>query len=384
AKVEDSTSKVEDSSSKVEDSVSKEEVKEKVVINPKDIIETTDYSKAESHEILNEKFNTNSFIDQVYYIANKFNLIKILSSIWSPEVATKIINWAAFCIYTDKYNATHNFNLFAKEMNLSERWHMSSQRFSEFFMSFEVDKMELFYKELAAFLKETSAIYLDFSNITTYSNNLKNAAWGKSKTGERLKQVNLAVGKGTRTHLPIFLEIYRGNVNDSSYLKRAGEIAKKSIPKIEMIVMDQGAASKENLKYLEDLGINVVTILKSKTIAHRTILAKANSMGHANLQLLEGSTEYYYQEIINYADSKYKAVAVYSADKAAVETKTILRDRNKEVQEVEKLGRQLPIKPSSMRFHTFKVKSPGECDAEYSKAKFKNEVDAAGWFVLIT
>ncbi|RIY32600.1 hypothetical protein CKF54_04550, partial [Psittacicella hinzii] len=207
------------------------------VVNPAELVKSVDVETATPEEILNDTSSPNAYLDTVYKIVNSLEHTRILGEVWSKKTAISVTNWVAYTILKDTYNAAQNFNLFAEEMNLASEYHLSSQRCSELFKSLSEDKQEEFFKAWADLLQEEEAVYIDFSNITTYSNNLELADYGHSKSGEKLKQINILVCKGVKTNMPILIEAYRGNLHDSTWFKNAIKATVTCAPKVKMVIM---------------------------------------------------------------------------------------------------------------------------------------------------
>ncbi|MFC6276124.1 hypothetical protein [Psittacicella hinzii] len=119
------------------------------------VLETnTSYSSRSKH-----KANAaNMFVTFIYKIADLYGITKILSEVFTTEGAINILNWVAFSLSNDDSNASHNFNEFANKMNLKRDFYISSQRWSEFFMSISEEKVEAFLKSWCELLQEDNAI----------------------------------------------------------------------------------------------------------------------------------------------------------------------------------------------------------------------------------
>lgn len=127
---------------------------------------------------------------------------------------------------------------------------LSSQRISELLGSVdEASKMEFFSRQ-AKRRSETEYLAFDTTSISSYSEMLKQAKYGKNKEGDPLRQLNLALLYGENSRLPVYYRKMPGNISDVSTIANL----LKDIDFLEMeklnLVLDRGFYSEKNVNDL--------------------------------------------------------------------------------------------------------------------------------------
>jgi transposase len=125
-----------------------------------------------------------------------------------------------------------------------------SQRSSELLpLITEECKMD-FLKRQAKRRSETEYLFFDSTSIGSYSQQLKQVKYGKSKDADGLPQINLALLFGQRSGLPAYYRKLPGNITDVNTVENliAG-VDYLEIKKV-MLVMDRGYYSEKNINEL--------------------------------------------------------------------------------------------------------------------------------------
>ena len=127
---------------------------------------------------------------------------------------------------------------------------LSSQHISDLLGAIpESSKME-FFRRQAKRWAEKEFLAFDTTSISSYSDAIRLAKYGKNKEGDDLKQINLALLYGETSMLPVYCRKLPGNTADVTTVTNI----LKDIDFLEMVklnlVMDRGFYSKENINNL--------------------------------------------------------------------------------------------------------------------------------------
>lgn len=167
--------------------------------------------------------------------------------------------------FPDDYNAILSLAYFlvlenAMPIYRFKRWALShehpfgkdipSQRSSELFGRIQEDaKMEFFRKQAKRRLEAEFLAY-DTTSISSYSELIKFAKYGKNKEHDHLPQINLALLLGESTRLPAYYRKLPGNITDVKTLENLlKDIDFLQLDKVK-IVMDRGFYSEANINRL--------------------------------------------------------------------------------------------------------------------------------------
>jgi hypothetical protein len=125
-----------------------------------------------------------------------------------------------------------------------------SQRSSELLPLITEDRKMDFLKRQARRRSETEYLFFDSTSIGSYSQQLKQVKYGKSKDGDGLPQISLALLFGQKSGLPAYYRKLPGNITDVTTVERliAG-VGYLDIRKV-MLVMDRGYYSRKNVNDL--------------------------------------------------------------------------------------------------------------------------------------
>jgi hypothetical protein len=127
---------------------------------------------------------------------------------------------------------------------------LTSQRISELLGNIkETGKME-FFKRQAARRAETEYLAFDTTSISSYSELIKQAKYGKNKEGDSLPQINLGLLYGEKSKLPVYYRKLAGNTADVVIVRNLlKDISFLELEKLSF-VMDRGFYSERNINEL--------------------------------------------------------------------------------------------------------------------------------------
>lgn len=125
-----------------------------------------------------------------------------------------------------------------------------SQRSSELLSLITEDRKMNFLKRQAKRRSEMEYLFFDSTSIGSYSQQLKQVKYGKSKNGDGLPQINLALLFGHKSRLPAYYRKLPGNITDVTTVgKLIADVDYLDVKKV-MLVMDRGYYSEKNLNDL--------------------------------------------------------------------------------------------------------------------------------------
>jgi len=166
-----------------------------------------------------------------------------------PKLYQQIMSVAYFLVLEDGLSM-YRFRKWALLHRHPYNGVLSSQRISDLLGAIpEASKME-FFRRQAKRRAEKEFLAFDTTSISSYSEAIKLAKYGKNKEGDDLKQINLALLYGEISRLPVYYRKLPGNTADVSTITNL----LKDIDFLEMLklnlVMDRGFYSKENINNL--------------------------------------------------------------------------------------------------------------------------------------
>ena len=113
----------------------------------------------------------------------------------------------------------------------------------------ESGKME-FFRLQSNRRQETEYLAYDTTSVSSYSELIKAARYGKDKDGDNLPQVNMALVFGETSGLPVYYRVLPGNISDVVTVKKLlKDISFLEIKKLKL-VLDRGFFSAQNINAL--------------------------------------------------------------------------------------------------------------------------------------
>ena len=181
-------------------------------------------------------------------IGGKTGVAKDLA-ICFPQIHREILS-LAYYLALEPDTPLYRFSRWAQTHEHPCGRDIPSQRSSELLpLITEGCKMD-FLKRQANRRSETEYLFFDSTSIGSYSQQLKQAKYGKNKDGDGLAQINLALLFGQKSGLPAYYRKLPGNITDVMTVEKliAG-VEYLDIKKV-MLVMDRGYYSEKNLNDL--------------------------------------------------------------------------------------------------------------------------------------
>ena len=166
-----------------------------------------------------------------------------------PDAYRQILSVAYFLILGGN-RALMNFRYWAASHIHPCGEDISSQDSSRLFASLTEEGIRRFFQLQARRRMEKEYWAYDSTSISSYSETLKQAKYGKNKEGDRLPQFNLLLLYGEKSGLPFYYRKLSGNIPDvktvTSLVKELDVMGYGSVK----FVMDRGFYSRENINRL--------------------------------------------------------------------------------------------------------------------------------------
>ena len=166
-----------------------------------------------------------------------------------PDIYTKLLSVAFYLILEDN-NPLYRF----EKWNLTHRHpygkDIASPRSSELFAAITDDQIANFLRLQAKRRVEEEYWAYDSTSISSYSESLLQAQWGKNKENDKLPQINLLLVFGEKSGLPFYYRKLAGNIPDSKTVKHLLEDLDILGFGKTKFVMDRGFYSKANINGL--------------------------------------------------------------------------------------------------------------------------------------
>lgn len=125
-----------------------------------------------------------------------------------------------------------------------------SQRISELYASITEDAKMDYFRRQAVRRSEKEYLAFDTTAISSYSELIKQARYGKNKEGDSLPQINLAMLYGENSMLPVYYRKLPGNIPDVKTIENLLKDIDFLSPEKLNLVMDRGFYSEKNINDL--------------------------------------------------------------------------------------------------------------------------------------
>jgi len=190
-----------------------------------------------------------------------------------PDVFKQILSVAYYMILEDR-----------SPLSRFERWNdihkhpyakdISSQRSSELFASITEDQKNKYFALQGKRHTEDEYWAYDTTSISSYSEVLKQAQYGKNKEDDRLPQINLALLFGEKSGLPFYYRKLAGNIPDVKTLQSLlSDLSVLGFEKVKL-VMDRGFYSEANINALFKEHLKFIVAVKASLSIVRRELDK--------------------------------------------------------------------------------------------------------------
>lgn len=181
-------------------------------------------------------------------IGDKTGVAKDLAACF-PQIHKEIMS-LAYYLTLEPDTPLYRFRRWAQTHEHPCGRDIPSQRSSELLPLITEGRKMDFLKRQAKRRSETEYFFFDSTSIGSYSQQLKQVKYGKSKDDDGLPQINLALLFGQKSGLPAYYRKLPGNITDVTTVERliAG-VDYLDIKKV-MLVMDRGYYSEKNVNDL--------------------------------------------------------------------------------------------------------------------------------------
>jgi len=166
-----------------------------------------------------------------------------------PDFWKQLLSIAYYLILEDK-NPLSRFPRWAQNHRHPFGESIPSQRSSDIFGAITEDAKQKFFLLQAKRRLEEEYLAYDTTSVSSYSELIKQARYGRNKDHEPLAQINLALLFGQSSRLPVYYRKLAGNINDVSTIKHLiSDLSFLEIDKVKL-VMDRGFYSEDNINAL--------------------------------------------------------------------------------------------------------------------------------------
>lgn len=166
-----------------------------------------------------------------------------------PEIWKQLLCIAYYLILEDR-NPLSRFPHWAKNHRHPYGASISSQCSNDLFGAITEDAKQRFFLLQAKRRLEDEYLVYDTTSISSYSELIKQARYGRNKDYEPLAQINLAFLFGQSSGLPVYYRKLAGNISDVSTIRQLiRDLSFLEIDKVKL-VMDRGFYSEDNINAL--------------------------------------------------------------------------------------------------------------------------------------
>jgi transposase len=250
-------------------------------------------------------------------------------------------------------------------LNRFEKWdhlhrhpygkNVTSQRSSMVFSSLSEEGKNRFFSLRKKRSQEDDYWAYDTTSISSYSDLLKQVAYGKNKENDRLPQIDLALIFGETSGLPFYYRKLAGNIPDvKTVLNLLGDFKALGFEKVKL-VMDRGFYSEENinalmkdhLKFLIAVRPSLAWVHKELDKVYETLDTFENLDEQYDLYAVTVKTDWNYTQDRPYKGDRIKEkrrvylYLYYNVDQAADDQKKFDRKLMRHHQEL-KDGKHVP------------------------------------------
>ena len=179
-----------------------------------------------------------------------------------------------------------------------------SQRISELFGSVNEEAKLEYFRMQAKRRSEKEYLAFDTTSISSYSELLKQAKYGKNKDGDALPQINLALLYGEKSRLPVYYRKLPGNIPDVKTIQHLlKDVSFLELSRLDL-VMDRGFYSEKNIndimkhhhKFLIGCRTNLKLVRKNLDEALGTFVSRPNYNSELHLYVRSFPEEWDYTE----------------------------------------------------------------------------------------
>lgn len=198
-------------------------------------------------------------------LAEELGIKEDLTACFGSKLGQDLLNLAIFML--DEGGPMDSFEDWRQETWLSSSRRLSSQRISEILAQVTRADFDKYFRrrhdwrlDQSKAEKKRLSYALDNTSISTYSETIEDAEWGKAKQNPELRQINYTFVCDQETGDIVFVHTYEGSVNDMTALQEilyrmmnAGLDLKEVV-----LVTDRGYSSIRNIQKMLNLEIGFI------------------------------------------------------------------------------------------------------------------------------
>ena len=195
-----------------------------------------------------------------------------------PDAYKQIFSLAYYLVLEGGISISR-FSGWAHDHSHSQRHELSSQLISDIVLQIpEHAKLDFFRQRSSRIVNGEYLVY-DTTSVSSYSEAIRAARYGKNKDDDSLPQVNIALLVWKQSALPVYYGILPGNIADVSTINRlVSDVAFINIQKL-CIVMDSGFFSTSNTDALFATSQAFVVGAKASTKSIERYIDMARTVG---------------------------------------------------------------------------------------------------------
>lgn len=183
---------------------------------------------------------------------------------------------------------------------------LSSQRISELLGRLSEDAKQTFFKSWGNMISEKEYLCYDITSVSSYSDQNEYVRYGYNRDKEALKQINLGMIYGQKSHLPVTYRRLPGSISDVSSLKNMlGSFDKLEFPKLHL-VMDRGFYSQNNVDQLlsERYKFTLGVPTHLKWVKENIDEVRSTMYGPEGYRKIDEEVLYVYTKLLSWGDEK--------------------------------------------------------------------------------
>ncbi|HFI0464547.1 TPA: transposase, partial [Streptococcus suis] len=192
----------------------------------------------------------------VRWLAEDIGLVDDLAEIF-PDDYEEILALANY-IVVNPDSAMHLFEEWAQDHYVFNAQALNSQAISRLFQSITVNEEQQFFQRQVNKVAKDDLLVYDTTSISSYSDQLSDVTYGKSKDNSRLPQIKLAVLMTQKQGIPVLYRQLPGNMTDSRLVDQL--IKTMAMHQLDdyQLVFDRGFYKRENIEHLLSKGAKFV------------------------------------------------------------------------------------------------------------------------------
>lgn len=228
-------------------------------------------------------------------VVREYNLEELLENSFGDK-AGLVLDLATYMIITED-NAGQYFPdyarchpLFMKGMPI-----LSDSSVSRFLSNITRDQITSFLDDWNRNQDHRQRIYLsyDSTNKNSQAGDLDLVEFGHAKDDKGLPIINLSVAFNKTNQVPLFYEVYPGSIPDVSQLRYLLEKVDAYNYRSVGIVLDRGYFSRENIKFMDEKGLQFLMMVKGcKALVSSMVAEKYGSFETDRAYRVSGSDLY--------------------------------------------------------------------------------------------